>query len=466
MKNNKDAGIPAQRNSGYRRVAFLLLVLGLQTSFAQADGFGPQNVQTGQNSDVQPTGETWGLHVQFTNVSQMHPAFSAPYSGQNSMNPAASNNETSDITLFAGLRLSDDSEVWINPEIDQGFGLSNTLGMAGFPSGEAYKVGANAPYQRLPRFFYRKTISLGGETQQVESSANQLAGTFSANNIILTLGKYSVVDVFDTNTYAHDPRADFMNWAVVESGAFDYAADAWGYTYGTSVEWTQSWWTLRGGLFDLSKTPNSTKLDPTFSQYEVVGELEERHQLFGHAGKLKLLGFVNRGNMGSYGDALQLARQTNSVPDTALVRRGSYRPGIALNLEQELASDLGAFVRASYNDGAMEAFDFTEINRSLSGGISLKGNRWGRPGDTFGLAAVANGLSGAARDYFAAGGMGILIGDGRLSYGLEKIMETYYSLRASDHVFVTLDYQYVVNPAYNRDRGPVDIYGMRLHLEY
>lgn len=410
--------------------------------------------------------ENWGMHVQFTNVGQWHPAFQAPYSGPNSLNPAANGAETSDITLYAGLRLSQNSEIWINPEIDQGFGLSDTLGMAGYPSGEAYKVGSNAPYQRLPRFFYRKTISLGGNVQQLESGANQLAGSQSADNIILTLGKLSVVDVFDTNIYAHDPRADFMNWSVIESGAFDYAADAWGYTYGASVEWTQSWWTLRGGFFDMSKTPNSTKLDPTFSQHEFVGEFEERHRFLGHPGKLKLLGFINHAVMGSYDDALRLASQANGVPDMALVRRGSSRGGFALNLEQEIASDLGAFLRASYNDGSKEAFDFTEINRSVSGGISLNGGRWGRSHDTFGLAAAANGLSAAARAYFAAGGMGILIGDGRLNYGLEKIAETYYSLQAADHVRITLDYQYVVNPAYNRDRGPVDIYGMRVHLEY
>ncbi len=410
--------------------------------------------------------ETWGLHVQATNVSQWHPAFPAAYSGQNSMNPAASNNETSDVTLYAGVRMFDQGELWINPEIDQGFGLSNTLGMAGFPSGEAYKVGANAPYQRLPRLFYRKVFDLGGDEQRVESGLNQLAGSQTSDNLVLTLGKFSVVDVFDTNSYAHDPRMDFMNWSIIESGAFDYAADAWGYTYGASLEWTRSRWTLRGGFFDLSKTPNSTKLDPTFAQHEYVGEIEERHTLFGHEGKLKLLGFVNSGLMGSYADALRLARQTSSTPDTALVRRGATNSGFALNFEQQLGSDLGAFARASYNDGAQEAFDFTEINRSVSTGLSLKGNSWNRPGDTFGLAMVANGLSGAARDYFSAGGMGILIGDGHLHYGLEKIMESYYSIQASQHLYVSLDYQYVVNPAYNRDRGPVNLYGARLHFEY
>ena len=447
--------IMSSRKKARLETAMMLLVFGLHAGAVRADDAG----------QAQPADESWGLHVQATNVSQWHPAFNASYSGQNSLNPASSSAETSDVTLFAGTRFWG-GELWINPEIDQGFGLSNTLGMAGYPSGDAYKVGANAPYQRLPRLFYRKTINLGGEVKQVESGLNQLAGTQSADNVILTMGKFSVVDVFDTNAYAHDPRADFMNWSVVESGAFDYAADAWGYTYGASAEWTQSRWTFRGGVFALSKTPNSTKIDPTFNQHEYVGEVEERHRLFGHDGKLKLLAFVNDGLMGSYADALRLASQTNSTPDTALVRRGNTNSGLALNLEQELTSDLGAFARASYNDGAEQAFDFTEINRSVAAGFSLKGGRWNRPGDTFGFAAVANGLSGAARDYFAAGGMGILIGDGALNYGLEKIVETYYSLQATRNFFVTFDYQYVTNPAYNQDRGPVNIYGMRLHFEF
>lgn len=410
--------------------------------------------------------QAWGLHSQFTLVDQLHPSFSAPYSGRNSLNPAYSDNETTDITLFAGMRVSGSGEIWINPEIDQGFGLSDTLGMAGFPSGEAYKVGANAHYLRLPRFFYRKTISLGGNEERLESDANQLSGTVTSDNLVLTLGKFSVVDVFDANAYAHDPRMDFMNWSILESGAFDYAADAWGYTYGASLEWTRSWWTMRGGLFDMSKTPNSTKLDPTFAQHEWVAEFEERHSFLGHPGKLKLLGFVNFAKMGSYGEALQLAKLSGSAPDTSLVSRGTSRPGMALNIEQELSPEIGAFLRASYNDGAEQSYDFTEINRSVSAGLSMKGSRWGRGGDTFGLATAINGLSGAARDYFAAGGMGILIGDGRLDYGPERILESYYLLRTGDHVFVTFDYQHVANPAYNRDRGPVNIYGMRLHLEY
>ena len=412
--------------------------------------------------------DKFGIYGQFTAVGQSHAGFNSPYQGQNSLKPDNNNAETTDLTLFAGMRVGV-GELWINPEIDQGFGLSNTLGVAGFVSGEAYKVGANTPYLRLPRAFYRQVVNLGGEEQNIPASANQMARTQTADNVILTIGKFSVVDIFDTNAYAHDPRSDFFNWAIVDSGAFDYAADAWGYTKGASVEWTESRWTVRGGFFDLSTTPNTTVLDHTFAQHEWVGELEERHELMGHPGKLKLLGFINQGKMGSYTDALQLALQTGSTPDTGLVRRGSSNSGFALNLEQEIASDLGAFARASANQGSNEAFDFTEINRSVATGLALKGNRWGQNDDTAGISVVANGLSSAARSYFAAGGMGILIGDGQLPhYGLEKILESYYSHAVSglDHLFLTLDYQYVVNPAYNRDRGAISFFGARLHKDF
>lgn len=413
--------------------------------------------------------QPWDVQGQFTNVTQFNPSFSSPYAGRNSFNPDSHSSETTDLTLFAGMRIAAGGELWINPEIDQGFGLNNSTGIAGYPSGEAYKVGQNAPYLRLSRLFYRQVFDLGGTGQHIAPAANRLGGTQSVDNLSLTIGKFSVVDIFDTNTYAHDPRSDFLNWSVVDAGAFDYAGDAWGYTYGTALEWTRSGWTLRGGLFDLSYAPGSTVLDTSFSQRETVAELEERHQLRGHPGKVKLLGYLNQGRMGSYQAAVQLARQNSAVPDTALVRRGNSQSGFAVNLEQEVTSGLGVFGRASMNQGQQEAFDFTDINRSVSAGLAMSGESWGRREDTFGLATVANGLSGAARSYFAGGGMGLLIGDGQLPhYGLERIIETYYSysMQAVDRLLLTLDYQYIVNPAYNQDRGPVSIFGARLHKEF
>jgi high affinity Mn2+ porin len=410
--------------------------------------------------------ENWAFHGQATHVTQSHPGFHAPYSGPNSLDPRGRTEETTDITLAAGGRLWAGAELWINPEIDQGRGLSNTLGVAGFPSGEAYKVGANAPYLRLPRFFLRQVIALGGGNTHIEGQANQLAGTRSADNVTLTIGKFAVTDIFDTNAYAHDPRGDFLNWSVIDAGAFDYAADAWGFTYGLAAEWTRGWWTARSGLFQLSPVPNGKVTRVDFSQYMAVLEFEGRYTWRGQPGKAKLLTYVNRARMGSYRDALQLATPSGAAPDVALVRRKQSRPGLALNIEQALAGNLGAFVRASANDGSKEAYEFTEINRSLSAGLALKGSRWGRPSDMLGIAAVANGLSADARAYFAAGGLGILIGDGQLNYATEKILETYYALQLNPHLNATLDYQYIDHPAYNRDRGPVSVFSVRLHAEF
>lgn len=432
-------------------LSFLALNCCLQSTMAKADVQAP---------------EDWSLHAQMTFVEQYHPAFHAPYSGPNSLGPQSVGRETFDATLFAGARLWDGGEAYIDPEIDQGFGLSNTLGVAGFPSAEAYKVGKADPYFRLQRLFFRQTLDLGGKSENVDAAANQLGGTRTADNLVFTAGKFSVTDIFDGNVYAHDPKSDFLNWAIVDSGAFDYAADAWGYSYGAAAEWTQSWWTLRAGLFDLSRVPNSTKLVRGFGEFELVGEAEERHALWGAPGKVKLLAFLNRGRMGSYADALRLAQNTGALPDTALVRRYASKPGFALNVEQQIQDDLGAFARLSADDGSEEAYEFTEINKSLAAGLSLKGTAWQRPKDSMGAAFVIDGLSHHARDYFAAGGLGILIGDGRLPhYGYEHIFETYYSAALTDWLALSADYQFIADPAYNRDRGPVSVLGARLHAE-
>ncbi len=201
------------------------------------------------------TPETWSLHEQATLVWQFQPGFRSTFQGTNSLLPVANGRETFDVTLFAGVRLWDGGEAYINPEVDQGFGLSNTVGVAGFPSGEAYKVGAEAPYVRLQRLFFRQTFDLGGDAQAVDGAANQLAGAHTADNLVLTAGKFSVTDIFDANSLAHDPKSDFLNWSLIDTGAFDYAADAWGYSDGFTAEWTQDWWALRAGLFDLSRVP-------------------------------------------------------------------------------------------------------------------------------------------------------------------------------------------------------------------
>ncbi len=412
--------------------------------------------------------ESWAVHGQATNVTQYQPAFHSAYQGPQSLSPAANSRETADATMYLGVRPWAGAELWFNPEIDQGFGLGDTFGLAGYASGEAYKAGARDPYFLTQRLFLRQTINLGGSMQKLDPDINQLGGLRTANRLVITAGKFSVVDIFDTNKYAHDPRGDFLNWSILDAGSFDYAANSWGYSYGAAVEWYQDWWAVRAGLFDLSTTPNGKNMYPrVFGQDQFLTELEERHTIWSQPGKLKVLYWLIRGDLGSYNDAVALAAATGQLPSTANVRTYRTKAGAALNLEQQLAADLGLFLRAGFTQGGVEEVDFTEIDQSVSGGLSLTGTGWGRPDDTIGLGFAVNQISHAAKQFFADGGLGGLIGDGQLANaGPEQIGEAYYSLAVLAFAHLTADYQFINHPAYNRDRGPVSIFGLRLHAEF
>jgi high affinity Mn2+ porin len=427
----------------------------------------PQGIPVTPEQAEQVEQENWAIHGQATNVWLLQPAFRSPYRGTQSLRAGANGRETVDVTVYAGIRPWPGAEIWINPEVDQGFGLSDTFGVAGYVSGEAYKVGKAQPYVLVQRGFLRQTIDLGGETEKLEPDLNQLGGTQTANRLVFTIGKYSVVDIFDTNKYAHDARNDFFNWSIIDQGAFDYAANSWGYTYGGSAEWYQDWWTARAGVFDLSQAPNTAALSHGFGQGQFVAELEERHSLWDQPGKLKFLYWLTRGRLGTYLDAISLGATAGQTPSTSDVRRFRTKDGFGLNLEQQLATDFGVFARASMSQGTVEEVDFTDINKSISGGLSLTGSRWGRPNDTVGLAGAINRISHQGKLYLAAGGLGGIIGDGQLpNAGPEQILEAYYSVVLFNFAHFTADYQFIKNPAYNRDRGPVSVFGLRLHVQY
>ena len=420
-----------------------------------------------------PTPDTINFHGQTTFVWQGYPTFRSPYTGTNSLPGTAQGRETWDATFYGGVRLWQGAEFWVNPEFDQGFGLGGTHGVAGFPSAENYKLGADYPYARVPRAFVRQTIDLGGETEKVAADINQFAGSQTANRLVLTIGKFAVVDIFDTNKYANNAKSDFLNWSLVNAGSFDYAADAWGYTYGAAAEWYQGRWTLRGGIFDMSVIPDGGvspagfALDPTFRQFQLVGEIEERHELWGEPGKLKITGFLSRGDAGEFADAIALAQATGMPANINAVRAYTSRPGVSINLEQQVTETVGVFARAGWADGTREPWDFTDIDRTVSGGASIGGKQWGRPDDTIGIAGVVNGISSAHVAFFNAGGLGILLGDGTLPHpGLEQIVETYYSYALTASTKVSFDYQFIANPAYNTDRGPVSVFAGRFHSQF
>jgi high affinity Mn2+ porin len=468
---------------GARSVAFPILGQGVNSDFALQElragvdyRFGgdaaPANILV-TKAAAAPDLDNVNLHGQTTFVWQGYPAFRSAFTGPNSLPSGGEGRETWDITLFAGVRLWQGAEFWANPEVDQGFGLDTTHGVAGFTSAEAYKLGFDYPYARVQRYFVRQTIDLGGETQKVDADINQFAGSQTANRLVLTVGKFSVVDIFDTNKYANSPKTDFLNWSLVNAGAFDYAADALGYSYGAAAEWYQGRFTLRGGVFDLSVTPtggispSGGYLDGTFGQFQLVGEIEERHELWGEPGKLKITGFLSRGNAGEFADAIALAQATGMPADINAVRRYDSRPGVSMNLEQQVNETVGVFARAGWADGNVEPWDFADIDRTASAGVSLNGKTWGRPDDTVGIAGVVNGVSNIHEEFLNLGGLGILVGDGALPHpGLEQIIETYYSYALTAATKVSLDYQFIANPAYNTDRGPVSVFAGRFHTQF
>ncbi len=412
--------------------------------------------------------ENWNAKFQSTYVWQDKRPFSAAYSGPNSLSPDRELSYSFTATAFLGWRPWAGGELYFDPEAAQGVPLSNLTGLGGLTNGEMARTsGPTMKYYRA-RLFLRQTWGMGGGQEAVESGQNQLAGMVDKRRLVLTAGNLSVTDIFDTNTYNHDPRTQFLNWSIMTHGSYDFAADARGYTWGAALEWYHDDWALRAGRFIQPKLPNQQELDrDIFSHYGDQIELEHSHTLGGQPGAVRLLAFHNRARMSRFQDALNLAASTGTTPDINAVRTGVQgKVGFGINIEQAVNDDVGLFLRASRADGQTETYAFTEIERSISGGALVKGTAWGRGGDTFGVAFARNGLSSVHRRYLEAGGIGFFIGDGRLNYRPEMIYETFYNIKLAKAVWITLDWQYIRNPAYNADRGPVNVGSVRLHTEF
>lgn len=417
-----------------------------------------------KSSLIDTESDRWEIHGQSTYLPQGYPSFRALYTGPNSLTPAPQFQATWSNSLYLNARLWDGGEVYYNPELLQGFGLNDTVGAAGFPSGEAQKSNFPYPHYNTSRLFVRQTFGFGGEQEELGSGQLQLAQKVDVSRLTLQAGKFAVTDIFDGNAYAKDTRKDFMNWSMWAPGAFDYSADKVGLTYGVTAELNQKQWALRGGYFLMVAESNSNHFDTKVGERgQYMVELETRFALFGQPGKLRTMGWVDSANMGSF-------RETLDNPalnlDIAQTRRGRLKYGYVLNLEQAITDDLGLFGRWSWNDGRFETLAFTDIHRSLSAGLSIKGTKWGRPDDVIGVGGAINAISQDYRDFLAAGGLGVLVGDGALNYRKERILETYYAYALNKALTFTADYQLIVNPAYNADRGPVSVFSGRLHGEF
>ena len=402
---------------------------------------------------------------------QQHPAFASAYQGPNSLTGGADRMHTFTLTAHWGARLAPTTELYINPELAAGVPFSQELlGLGGFTNGEITRATGARPKPYLQRLFLRHTWNQGGGSEVVESDFNQMAGRVDRNRTVLTVGNFSLLDVFDDNAYAKDPRKQFMNWGAWTYAAWDYAADARGFGWGLALEVVRGDWAFRLARMTLPKEPNGLALDFQLNKhYGDQIEIEHAHQWAGWPGTVRALAYRNRAVLADYNDATAylLARQPLDRQTILKVRYGEkFKQGWGLSLEQALGAELGVFMRAMNSDGQTETVAFTEVDRSRALGMTIKGLRWSREQDTVGLVLMNNELSAQRRRYLEAGGISFFIGDGRLNYKPENILEAFYSCNISKGLWLTGDYQHIRNPAYNASRGPVQVYTVRAHAEF
>ena len=405
----------------------------------------------------------WSLHVQATSIGQYHGGFPAAYSGALSLASHSEAEVSLTTTLFLGLRATRNTFIYVDPEIAGGRGFSGVNGVGNFPNGEMPRVATATPKPYLARAYITQDIPLGKERENIEGDEQQIAGSRATRRYAITLGRFTVTDFFDDNRYTHDPRTQFMGWAVMYNGAWDYPADTRGYTWGWVHELHMKTWSLRYASAAEPRVANG----PHFDRRLLVNrgdsfEGELRVAPAGRPGTVRVLSYFNHTDSGTYADALQL-----TPPNVAAVHKpGTLKHGFGLNVEQELTRDVGVFGRLAWNDGKTQTFAYAVVDRLASAGVSVTGTRWKRPHDTAATALTVAGISGVHGLYLSSGGYDFMIGDSALRRGPEYVSESYYSARLFPGFFATLDLQYIRNPAYNRDRGPVWVGSLRLHAEW
>jgi high affinity Mn2+ porin len=429
--------------------------MGLIPRCALALGLVGASTVVDAQTNEPPSDTGFNISGQTTWINQRKGSFKAAYTGPNSLIPSAERSYSYTASAALSWRLGNGLSFELHPEAAQGVPLSKLTGFGGFPNNELARTsGASLTVYRA-RAFARKQFKLEDDRQ-----------------LVVTVGNLSVIDLFDQNDFAHDPRRQFLNWALVTYGAFDYAADARGYTWGAAAEYITPTYAVRFGRFIQPKDSNGLKLNPRITEsFGDQLELELPHKNSLGEGKTRWLAFHNQAVMGRFDDALNLGALSGMTPAVGNVRGAHSKVGIGMALEQNVGQFGGIFARASMHDGKTESYSFTEIDRSLSAGFLGNGNAWKRPKDTWGGAFVVNGLSKSHQQYLQAGGLGFFLGDGNLSYKSEKIVELFYSLALPTETlgvrsFVTLNYQRIENPGYNSVRGPASIIGARLHLNF
>ncbi|MDR1969678.1 MAG: carbohydrate porin [Burkholderiaceae bacterium] len=436
----------------FRQPALTLCAWLALTPLAQAQEAAPEN---------------FALHGQGTYIWQRQPSFHSPYEGVNSLSSERGKSYSASLTLDIGWRPWRGAELHLNPEIMQGVAFSGLRGLGGMSNGELAKVTSSSPKAHLSGFFLRQTWDLEGESESLESDFNQLAGRVGARRVVLTAGKVSALDAFGHAQYAHDTRTQFFNGAFMTHGSFDYPADALGYTWGAALSFITPGYALHAGRFAQPVASNGQAIDLHLSRHygDMLG-FEKRYTLSGQPGTVRLLLWRNKARMGAFDDAVRWGAATGDTPDLAAVRQNQAKRGVGVSVEQALNDDVTVFAGAGLSDDRTETYAFTEIGRDFTAGALIRGGIWGRPKDTLGIGLAVNALGRAHRDYLAAGGLGAFLGDGRLNYGRERIVELFYAWQLNRYVSLSPDFQLIRNPGYNRDRGPVRFYGLRLHAEF
>ncbi len=449
-----------------KKLLLAILTCCLQLGLGQEPQAPLQPASAPAASDSSP--ERWNLYYQATSIGQRHGTFNAPYQGPLSLQNHPENVVSLTTTLFFGLQLGGNTQLYFDPEIAGGRGFSGVNGIANAPNGELPRVASATPKPYLARLYISHDFGFGSEKEHVESDANQLAGERPMKRYTVTVGRFSLEDFFDANSYTHDPRVQFIAWGVMYNGAWDYPADTRGYTWGMVHEFHTRNWSLRYGAVAEPKKANGGRFDRRlFRDRGDVFEGERRFSLGTRAGAVRVLGYLNHTDSGSYGDAVRLAEQTGTTPDVTAVRHaGTVKYGFGVNIEQQLSRDVGVFSRLGWNDGKTQDFAFTAIDRLAGGGVSVHGTTWKRKEDVAATSFTASGISGVHAVYLSRGGLDFLIGDGKLNYAPEYVWESYYDAHLFHGFFATFDLQHVGNPAFNHDRGPVWIEGIRLHMEF
>lgn len=451
------------------------------TAFAQKAGSGSDQIASfAEPIDNLPTeGTLFGLpvniHGQTTYINQRYNNFTSSYSGMNSMSAQKSMAYTWSGTLFFGARVAPNTDIYFNPEVISGVPFSDLTGLGGFSNGEANKsAGLNAKFYSA-RAFLRQTINQEGDKVVLENEANQITQTVSSNRVVVTAGQFSTLDIFDDSKYAKDPRIQFMNWGNMTYLAYDYAADARGYSTGLAGEWYLSNWVMRASRMLAPKSPNGRDLNwQIFNTYGDQIEVERQHNIADLPGKVSVLAYRNRMILARFQDATNYVVANNAQGTQAInnVRTNyQYKTGVGINGEQALTKDLGIYGRAFTSDGHTETMSFTEADNSISVGMGLNGTSWSRPKDTIGISMMQNGLSSYRKNYLQSGGVSYFIGDyagpgQTIFYRPERIGEVYYNATVIKNVLAGLNFQHINNPAYNAARGPVNILSFRIHAEF